>query len=193
MSLRRCVAGGRKVAGSRMGGQGRGGDVGGAESLERWRLCHDLPFLASRSGSCDALPGAAARGLSPVGPAADVGPSSPRQGAGGAAPSRSEDEGAGEPSPGADVGEDVSSVRRRDLVVAQMWQGRVKSWRRCGRERVPSQRRVETGVSPVVAQMREEESSPGADVGREVSGLSCNISDRGAGVRAVNGPSPTRR
>jgi hypothetical protein len=56
----------QKVGGRPMGGQGRGGDVGGAESLGSRRLGHDMPFLVSRSGSCDVFPGAAVRGVSPI-------------------------------------------------------------------------------------------------------------------------------
>ncbi len=75
----------------------------------------------------------------------------------------------------------MSSVRRGDLVVAQMWQGRVKSWRRCGRERVPSQCRGEMGVSPVVAQMREEKSPVPVLMWAGKSPVVAKISDRGEG------------
>jgi hypothetical protein len=54
--------GGWKADGRARAGRG----CGGAKFLGRWLLRRDLLFLVSRSGSCDVLPGAAVRGVSPV-------------------------------------------------------------------------------------------------------------------------------
>ena len=67
--------------------------------------------------------------------------------------------------------------------------GEEKSWRRCRRERVPSQRRGGTGVSPASpgADEGREESSPGADVGREGSGRCDHFISDGGESRGCGG------